>query len=986
MPAFLTFFSKRDSQKVLRKSSRSPQQPSPSTPTSIPPSSTKSLPSPSIADASDQLEGSELSLEAEYVLADAELSPVNSHNVYPLSSNGASTSTTKLKMPFRRKQSALASNNLKSTISQTSVLPTVPPKEPHKSSVDSSVSVSPSLLPPPSRSAIFGSYADPHNALSTRSLPQGVPTFHPRRNSHDVPQDYETMSNPDSHTNLQTKQTNKGSLFSWARPRGRTKSKASLPSLSAPVLTLPPTDSFNLKAFRHVTSPTPGTPPSSSASDKEPIPRRRPRGDSFASDASQRISVAAFREAQARRSATNSPVPSLPGDRESFPSSQVGNHRRSAFVTPPSVLKAGSQARSPLPSRPPTRSPPVRSSTAPLSFATSTTTSSDSSEEGESESEEEATLRPRRKRTITSRSAQSAVGFRSSPALAYGASRSDIGHGSSSGVSTRPSPSTRNKANNAPKPEGSAIVSRSSSVYSHKRASLSTSALPLDAAKKRGAAVPRYSAAVSKPAHVPPRSRSRASTSSEYSSQSSSEDAPLASLIQPQRPGSATSRASGPRHPTKPLVDIGQLVGENSAIPPCASEPSKPFPVTAEADNITARNRKTSLGLGERLSALASGLGGLQPSRSKSPDSTSDSRDEAFTPPDMPEKSPSSQSPILSSPTSYTNSAPPALKSKTNKSPSALHTKALATPKIDTQSLKPDTGISPPSSSSTSSDAPIPHITPTPIRQRQDPPAFSVTSRPISHASSPSTGTFDAFDKTILDMDYKPALRCSVPDMADEPKEDKQQQRRQPQADSQTTVRVVRSTALKNPREEPLPVPRPHARSRPPTVGVTVSNIHLTPPSASNPRSALRQTSGNGVVVPPRKPFALRDSSPASSAGDSSSSRMPITPRDGSELGTGPTGRTAAIGHRKRVSVTFLDEVQGEKEARERRSSMGKRQGNGRGPSAIVSSSSEDESEDEDTVRDREREAEEKRRARRRTEAKAAIEVRPHIDSLYYTR
>jgi hypothetical protein len=495
MPAFLTFFSKRDSQKVLRKSQRSPQQSTPSTPTSIPPSST--FPSPSIADTSEQLEGSELSLETEYVLADAELSPVNLHNVYPLSSNGASASTTKLKMPFRRKQSALASNNLTSVTSQTSVPPTLLPKEPHKSSAESSVSVSPSLRPPPSRSAIFGSYADPHNALSTRSLPQGVPAIHPRRNSHDVPQNYETMSNPDSHNTPQTKQPNKAGLFSWARPRGRTKSKAPLPdpSLSVPVLTLPPTaDSFNLKAFRHVTSPGPETPPSGSPSDKDPLPRPRPRGDSFASDGSQRIPVAVFREAQ-RRSATTSPVPSLPGDRETFPSSQVGNHRRSAFVTPQSVLKGGSQARSPLPSRPPTRSPPARSSTAPLSFATSMTTSSESSQEGESESEEEATLRPRRKRTITSRSVQSEAGFRSSPALAYGAARSDNGHGHSSGVSTRPSPSPRNKANNAPNSVGSGIASRSSSVYSHKRASLSTSALPPDAAMKRGAAVPRYSVA-----------------------------------------------------------------------------------------------------------------------------------------------------------------------------------------------------------------------------------------------------------------------------------------------------------------------------------------------------------------------------------------------------------------------------------------------------------------------------------------------------------
>ena len=496
MPAFFTLFSKRDSQKALRKNQRSPQQSTPSTPTSIPPSSTKSL--PSIADASEQLEGSELSLETEYVLADAELSPVDSRNVYPLSSNGASTSTTKLKMPFRRKQSALASNNLTSTASQTSAPPTLPPKEPHKLSVDSSVSVSPSLPPPPSRSAIFGSYADPHSALSTRSLPQGAPTFNSGRNSHDLPQDYETMSNPDPHTAPQIKQINRGGLFFWARPRGRTKSKAPLPDpslSSAPILTLHPTDSFNLKAFRHVTSPAPETPPSGSSSDKDPLTRHRPRGDSFASDASQRIPVAAFREAQARRSATNSPVPSLPGDRESFPSNHVGTHRRSTLVTPPSALKAGSQAHSPRPRRAPTRSPPARSSTAPLSFATSTTTSSESEEEGESESEEEATLRPSRKRTITSRSVQSEVGFRSSPPLAYSAARSDTGHGPSSGLSTRPSPSPRNKANNAPNPEGLGIASRPSSVYSHKRASLSTSALLPDAAIKRGAAVPRYTTA-----------------------------------------------------------------------------------------------------------------------------------------------------------------------------------------------------------------------------------------------------------------------------------------------------------------------------------------------------------------------------------------------------------------------------------------------------------------------------------------------------------
>ena len=496
MPAFLSFFSKRDSQAVLRKSPRSSSQPSPSTPTSLPPaSSTKSIPSPSIAEASEHLESSELSLEAEYVLADADLSPVNSNVVYPLASNVASTSTTKLKMPFRRKQQSASAR----LITVPSHPPAPPPKGPHKSSVESSVSDPPSLLPPPSRSAIFGSYADPHSASSTRSLPQGVPAIHTRRSTQDVPQYYETMSDPDSHTtftNPQSKQPSKSGLFSWARPRARTKSKPPPPDSSlksAPVLTLPPPDSFNLKSFRHVTSPGSETSPSGSPSESDPPPHPRPRGGSQASDVSQRIAVAAFREAQARRSATNSPVPSVPGDRDSVPPGQVRNRRPSALATPPAIIKTDSQPRAPMPSRPPMRNPPVRSSTAPLSFAASMT-SSESSEEEESESEEEATLRPRRRRTITHRSAQSEVGFRSSPILSYGATRSDTGHGLSSGLSTRPSPSPRNNANNSPKPEASGSRSRSSSVYSRTHVSLSTSAL-VPEATKRAHAVSRYSAA-----------------------------------------------------------------------------------------------------------------------------------------------------------------------------------------------------------------------------------------------------------------------------------------------------------------------------------------------------------------------------------------------------------------------------------------------------------------------------------------------------------
>ena len=101
---------------------------------------------------------------------------------------------------------------------------------------------------------------------------------------------------------------------------------------------------------------------------------------------------------------------------------------------------------------------------------------------------------------------------------------------------------------------------------------------------------------------------------------------------------------------------------------------------------------------------------------------------------------------------------------------------------------------------------------------------------------------------------------------------------------------------------------------------------------------------------------------------------MPITPRDGSDLGVGPTGRPG-VGHRKRASVTFADELEDERGGRERerdrRTSAGSRPGHGRGPTPATSSS-----DDEGGTRDREREAEKKRKERRRGEAKAAIEVR----------
>src|SRR6267154_6345962 len=62
--------------------------------------------------------------------------------------------------------------------------------------------------------------------------------------------------------------------------------------------------------------PCPGTPPSVHQI------KSRPSGDSFARN-SLNTSIATFEGARAYHSATNSPVPSLPGSWKSLPSSQV---------------------------------------------------------------------------------------------------------------------------------------------------------------------------------------------------------------------------------------------------------------------------------------------------------------------------------------------------------------------------------------------------------------------------------------------------------------------------------------------------------------------------------------------------------------------------------------------------------------------------------------------------------------------------------------
>jgi serine/arginine repetitive matrix protein 2 len=159
-----------------------------------------------------------------------------------------------------------------------------PPTPSVSVSDSSSVIKNPRLRPPPSKSAIFVAYADPAVALSTRSLPD----------SHHPPPPLPLSLPP------------KPSFFNWGSD-----------SKSPPQE--PQDKSFNLRAFRHV-----------AGSD---VSVNRPRGTSVTSESSQRISVAAFREAQARRSTPDSLLPSPYGSTPSSPnfgSTSQSNHNLTA--------------------------------------------------------------------------------------------------------------------------------------------------------------------------------------------------------------------------------------------------------------------------------------------------------------------------------------------------------------------------------------------------------------------------------------------------------------------------------------------------------------------------------------------------------------------------------------------------------------------------------------------------------------------------------
>lgn len=417
-------------------------------------------------------------------------SPTGSGQLYPSIAGKHSASSSRLRLPFSRKKQKAPSANANSTFN-ISPSSTQPPRLPYPTRLstnaasDTDVTDTWRLHPPPSKSAIFAAYVDSSNALSSHSLPN---------------EPMQSWSSPS--TPISKERGKRPSPFSWTKSSssGISKSPAPEPSKPPKLTSLDSSlcldsDSFNLKSFRHVRSSSPSASTSSLV-----VPSARPRVTSINSDSSQRISVAAFREAQARRSTADSPVPSFRSPSPSFPQPrfpQDGQRGRTSIRPSPAANEPPSSPQS----KTGTHHQKRRSTSLAVGYTSeseeSTTASEEDSDDG---TDGYGNVHIHRNRTITARKGP----------LVGRQAKSDIGHGSASYVpatlSSHPSPgplATRSQSGHEQAGENVRQISfaanlrhetqspRSNSgldVYGgalRPRASASTSALSPSAATKR---------------------------------------------------------------------------------------------------------------------------------------------------------------------------------------------------------------------------------------------------------------------------------------------------------------------------------------------------------------------------------------------------------------------------------------------------------------------------------------------------------------------
>lgn len=223
----------------------------------------------------------------------------------------------------------------------------------------------------------------------------------------------------------------------------------------------------------------------------------------------------------------------------------------------------------------------------------------------------------------------------------------------------------------------------------------------------------------------------------------SEDDAPLATLVQPRRPGSAASNVSGRSLPPKPLIDIKSL--SNSPLSSSSPVSANPSPAAQSATPTSLRNDiRSPTNINERLSNLAQGLTRPKPTSTVVSDSTvkvaSDGVPSEITAQSDPGRSVTAPPIVVPS----VDKKPPA--------PTAIDKDSSPVPKSPTYSIPSDSAVTTSSVNTTefpqignhrtslSLDDPTP-IKPTPIHHRVPQSGFSVMSRP-QHHSTPSTSIY----------------------------------------------------------------------------------------------------------------------------------------------------------------------------------------------------------------------------------------------------
>ncbi|PPR02710.1 hypothetical protein CVT26_009813 [Gymnopilus dilepis] len=994
-----------------------------------------------------------------------ETSPANA-NVYApaMSTTPSPSSGGKLRL-FGRKKSSVptsdVSNDASPEIGSKAFNTSPRPPQPSRNSTDTESIEIRRLRPPPSRSAIFAAYADPSSALSTRSLPND-------------PSSLSTAAADLSPSPSHQQSQKRPSLFPWTKPSSPTSSRlnesTSSSNLAQDSTSSPDAShSFNLKSFRHVRAPSPTRSNASNVSLTPPVVPR-PRGASINSESSQRISVAAFREAQARRSLAGSPSPSLrsPSPAPALPREGEAGPRPARSV--PSMAHSNKQQRR-------------RSSM--LAY-----TSDSEASQSESEDSEDETVQPARPsafsrpgRTDKAR-AKSELGHGDDLTRPSRATKSHVGHSfspSPSSRNTRPPPPDEPKKVPEMPPRSQSSLSQYT-IGTRQRASASTSAITPSAAAKRASILANSNSNLTDypksededkksfrgqsrrpsetlPSAVRPFAKDSASVQTsrrktQNSTESDSDDnAPLASLVAPKRPGSAMSSYSNANarstgnvttrsntQPPKPLIDINELTGTkrtstsplheksmagftdgptllsqgkplvespvSQTAPAWPSPADDSMPITRtdpphkfitpsgtpakELEQYFDNNKDTSSSekqpslnaapspppsseprrdtLSDRLTRVVQKnltQGSIPAPQGSVPLKTTFSRPTSPTSDSMSDSSRKRpQAPPLSVVTKSSNgsqSAPVEKPSSGNHSPPDEELAQLLGTAVKFISR---TGESSESSSESESETDDDddgkekkepskeRIAPIPIKTRAPPPAFSVTSRPplhkhdeaesstkpLSTKEKSSTPEFTRPRSTTLTNATTPSNATSS--TAFPPRKPSAGNPVSPPTFSSATSSSGSSNATSSNqgRQAKPEVPPTNPRQRSTTMLTGV------PLSAQMPKSSY----------PTSKPFAVRRDSPASSTGDSSSGRAPLTPKDGSDFGPPDAKRK---GHVKRRSVSFEDDMEDLKPPTRKYLKEATRSGSEAG----------------DTSNEEDRE--QRRRERRRGEAKAAIEL-----------